>query len=215
MSNSKKSFDEIEYFTDVAKIRHTIARYEKEFGLVDEVVVNNQCCKADPIYNRIEPTGAFGLSFLKGYPDAIFTPYGEVKIDSAKHNSTNYIDKAYLLGALKKAFGLVEVETSLEKYGVAKGARYAITKLPWKEKQKLPATYQRQKGVWDISLQIANLRHLDTICKTVNENLMQNGESEYIIPDSVKKTKLNINQANVNHVVKGAQIAIIGSGNEI
>lgn len=193
METKTKEFNEIEYFSDLAKIRYAIANMEKEHNLVDEVAVDNRYGNVNPIYGRIIADGSIGLAFSAGYPDYIYTPYGQMKIDSAAHNSDNLDDKLNLLMAMKEKFGLVMVEPALGNKPGEIGTRYAITKLPWKASQKLPTKYDRGvKSYLSIHAQASLMRHVDNVQAKVNEMFMQAGQPEFVITDPKKKSKLNI-----------------------
>ena len=193
MEIKTNNFNEIEYFSDLAKIRYAIANVEKEHHLVDEVVVDNRYGSVNPIYGRIMADGSIGLAFSAGYPEYIYTPYGEVKIDCAAHDSDNLDDKLNLLMAMKEKFGLVVVEPALSNKPGEIGTRYAITKLPWKANQNFPKKYTRTGRYYQtVHSQISIVRHVDQVQAEVNNIFLQAGQPEFVITAHQKKSKLNI-----------------------
>jgi len=195
-------FDEIEYFADIAKLRYAIANMEKEFGLVDDVIVNYNA--AFPFYGRIAPDGAFGIGFSGDrYPDVLYTPYGEIKIDSAAHDSQRVWAKHQLFHSMKQTFGLVLTEPSLGDKPNEIGSRYTITRLPWKENLKLPSKYNRTSRHFrfeSIYPQVALLRHVEQIQNQVNRKFLQEGHPELVIMNQQKKSRLAITDNGIDEI---------------
>ena len=195
------TFNEVEYFADVARIRHTIANMEKHYKLVDEAIVDKRYGTVNPMYGKIEADGAFGLAYSGGYPEYIYTPFGQVKIDSAEHESKDYDAKNNLFAELQKVFGLVKVESALGINPGEIGTRYAITKLPWKANQKFPAAYKRAtRYSTGVHSQATILRHLDNVYEIVNERFKVKGQSEFIIEEPKKKSILKAAFQKINAI---------------
>ncbi len=207
MENQKDNqFDEVEYFTDIAKLRYAIANMEKKFGLVDDVQVKYNA--VFPSYGRIAPDGAFGVGFSGDrYPDVLYTPYGEIKINPGVYNNQGVWAKHRLFALMKQKFGLVLTEPSLGDKPNEIGSRYTITKLPWKENQKLPLNYtktSRQFKFESVYPQVAVLRHVEQIQDQVNEKFLQDGHPELVITRPQKKSHLAIanNQIDESIILK-------------
>ena len=202
--NLDKNFNEIEYFSDVARIRYKIAEMEKAYKLVDNVVVDKRYGTVNPMYGKIESDGAFGLAYSGGYPEYIYTPFGQVKIEAAQHDSKDYDAKFALLNDLKQTFGLVKVEPSLGINPGEIGARYAITKLPWKADKEFPAKYKKAtKYSTGVHSQATILRHLDAVYEQVNQRFIKNGQPEFVIQEPKKKSILKATFKTLNAALTG------------
>lgn len=197
-----EKFDEIEYFSDVARIRHALAHIMKKYGMVNEIIIDNQGGNVNPCLGRISKNGAFAVEFFFGMPDAIYTPYGQCRIDSGNHILRDIYAEKALLKELEKNFGLVEVEPlkSTTKFGDI-GPVYTLTKLPWKKGLHFPVTMERtRENGQQLFGEVAEEKHVADIFAAVNEKFQAEGHPEFMIKDVTKdnpkkKCKLNITGA--------------------
>jgi|GEM_PF-3669181 len=144
----QNNFDEVQYFADVAKIRSMIAKLLKKHDMIDKEALI-PTFEVNPYFGRITKNGAFGVEFSYGYPNAIYTPCGKVRIGIPPMNENigNYLDQENFFKDMQKKFGMVMVEPGFKKEFVGEfGPYYAITRLPWKKDEKFPARYERVKG---------------------------------------------------------------------
>lgn len=169
-----KDFNDVEYFSDVAKIRLVIAKLMKKHHLVDEVVMENALNQVDPFYGRIAKTGAFAVEFYCGLPEYIYTPYGKTAIDAGAHHSLDAESKANLFNDLETLFGLKVAKPAFMIDGVDKfGPWCTLTKLPWKANEKFPATFVNATEVED-AMHFASheeAMHVQDVFAQVNQNL--------------------------------------------
>ena len=84
MEKSKNEFNEVEYFTDVARIVYAFSALMKKHNLVKEIVIDNNAEKVNPFYGRIAKNGAYAVEFSRGVPSILYTPYGGISFESAK-----------------------------------------------------------------------------------------------------------------------------------
>lgn len=206
-----KKFNPIEYFTDVAKIRYTMAQMMQVHHIVDDVLVDNSCGKINPYYGRITPNGAFGVEFSHGAPSYLYTPYGRVKIDSAVHHCENLANNELLFKDLSALFGMVKVQSKFYQERVGEfGPWYTITSLPWKKYEKFPTTFKKldmdpeglmdsvmariqQNQPYDDLVDYETEIQIDKIYAAVNERFKKKGHYEFMIFDSQDERKAIIN----------------------
>jgi|GEM_PF-1454113 len=146
-----ENFDEVDYMTDVAKMRHEIRKLLiDKYGVVTpseegKFMGTHKKLNSFPDQtNRIEKNGAFAIEFTRdGTPKSIVTPYGAVTIH--ENYAMSGLDKktaSKILDKLTKQFGLVEIERNSDG-----GSVYSVTKLPWKEPKKSILPWKRNKKV--------------------------------------------------------------------
>lgn len=189
MEKSKNEFNEVEYFTDVARIVYAFSALMKKHNLVKEIVIDNNAEKVNPFYGRIAKNGAYAVEFSRGVPSILYTPYGGISFESAKFCRGDLVNYKQFLHDMDCNFGLVEAQPVVKDRLNQVGPICAITRLPWKEKTKFPAEFE------DISLStdsydygsVEEEQHLVNIYKTVNDQFMQKGHSELIFSQPKSK----------------------------
>ena len=182
MKKSTVELNEVEYFTDVVRIKYAITVLMKKHNLIDEIVVDNRAEKVNSFYGRIVKNGAYAIEFSRGVPSMIYTPFGSVGIESAKFCRGSLTDYKDFLSELDKNFGLVEKEPVVKDRFNQVGPLCAIARLPWKDKNKFPTEFE------DLSLttdsydygSVEEEQHVAEIYRAVNEQFVKKGHSEMV-----------------------------------
>lgn len=203
MEADQTEFDEVEYFTDIAKIRYYIARLMRNHNLIDKINPVNGIL--DAFYVRVDrnPKAVFAVEFLDDtIPGYLYTPYGSLEInpfDAEQLRITSAFlpieDKTRFLSDLRKKLEMVEIQPCIidPVSGVMKQpAIYGITKLPWKENIFNQRYYiqARPKDPRSEAL-VAEAQHVAAIFAKVNEKLKELRHPEVGFSDELpKKQKL-------------------------
>lgn len=205
-----KTFNEVEYLEDVAKLRHEILELVKKFDLVEK---NNQIPEKHksllhgdggfPDGNeRIAKNGGFALgSFDRstGIPKEIYTPFGAVSIlkndmyslMTIKKRPEGFFQKRKYESNIKKfkkslnkMLGLVDMqydaEKHSEKHDVNKWSK-GISKLPWKAVDLPGEIYRADPAVANLYERDERI-YLESVFDAVNAGLCLQGHPECIIP---------------------------------
>ncbi len=181
-------FNEVEYMTDVVRLRYEIRRVMKRYHLLDfeasnENLVNrfaNEVDDAPDFYHRIAKNGALAIRFIGNIPFAILTPYGAIPIFHGENYNFNTESVQHkFLQELQALFGLVETEPKPFLRTMA------VTKLSWKvnantnEPIKLP-----MPSAMYITPDADNHEqaHLYKILNVVNAKLIKSKRAKCILP---------------------------------
>lgn len=98
---------------------------------------------ANPYYNQITDNGGIGLEFYYGLPSKLYTPLGQVEI-TCDFVGTCAGMKELIAEKVLKEYGAVLVDDEKKTTLGIFGPVYAITKLPWQDKE-LPVFEYRKK----------------------------------------------------------------------
>lgn len=189
MSNHDQ-FNEVEYFTDIAKIRYVIASLMRKHNLIEHSQLPNG--ELNSFHMRVQPNkqAVFGVEFIDDLiPDCIYTPYGALEINCRDHFrnlSSAYLtteEKCAFLSELRKTLPMVELqsyEADMRGTRMLQPAIYGITQLPWKKDvifnqpmQESPISFTN-----GIKMATAERQHLAQIFNQVNANLRTTGYPE-------------------------------------
>lgn len=188
--NDSEKLDEVEYFTDVAKIRYVIASLMRKHNLIDRVKLPNG--ELNSFHMRVQPNkqAVFGVEFIDDViPDCIYTPYGALEINCRDHFrnlSSAYLtteEKCAFLSELRKTLPMVELqsyEADMRGTRMLQPAIYGITRLPWKKDvvfnqplQEVPPSFNN-----GIKQQTAERQHVAEVFNQVNVGLQAAGYPE-------------------------------------
>lgn len=185
----QKSFNEVEYFTDIAKIRYVIARLMEKYQLLDQVQPLNIFFNQFSLRTDKNPQATFGLEFDEyQLPEYLYTPYGKLEINSNdRFRNLNAVmvppeGKEQFFQELKNVFRLQIIQPHIsDEYNdkMLQPAIYGITKLPWKEKI-FNQLYQIVPTDADLEGKIdpVERKHLIQILAQVNNKLRKIGHPE-------------------------------------
>ena len=129
--------DEKQYWLDVAKTKEDIFKRMESNGITKTIDVSD----VNPMHCQIEENGGMGLEFYYGLPYKLYTPLGYVTISTTFVGDDN---KDQLRERLVSDYGLVEVIPETKDPSGIFGPVYAVTKLPWSDKE-LPLFVSRSK----------------------------------------------------------------------
>ena len=193
--DAQQDFDKEEYLRDVAKIRYVFIKMLEKYQMIrEEGLEKDAAAEIVPYFGHITPNGAFVVEFSYGYPIAFLTPFGKVKIGIPimTKNVGNYSEQEKLYQEIEARFGMVMVERGFKKQGLGEFGPYcALTRLPWKEKEKFPAVFQRVISTENRSYAAVKAT------KRASEFLMQ--ASEFVTENWVnKKSRCLIGQEKNN-----------------
>ena len=145
--DAQQDFNKEEYLRDIAKIRYVFIEILEKYQMIrKEDLEKDVAAEIVPYFGHIAPNGAFVVEFSYGYPIAFLTPFGKVKIGipTMTKNVGNYSEQEKLYQEIEAKFGMVIVERGFKRQGLGEFGPYcALTRLPWKEKEKFPAVFQR------------------------------------------------------------------------
>ena len=189
MSNNDQ-FDEIEYFTDIAKIRYIIVSLMQKHRLIDRATLPNGALNT--FHMRVQPNqrAVFGVEFLNDIvPDCIYTPYGALEINSfdrfheISYANLTMAEKSAFLSELRKTLSMVELQSyQTDIYGtrMLQPAIYGITRLPWKKGVVFNQPLQEVSLAFKdkIKTQMVEQKHVAEIFNQVNANLQAAGYPE-------------------------------------
>ncbi len=176
-----KRFNEVDYVADLARIRYTIAEMMHKYGLIENIIIDNELRSINPNQGRIAKTGAIGVDFFNGTPHALLTPYGEIMIDADFHRQGNLNMFKKFYQELKITFGLIEIESTKYGDGCETGPKCMITKLPWREKELLSTKYREITSTLNHDQVKEEIVHFDGLQGKANAKLVKNKQAHYVI----------------------------------
>ena len=187
-------FDEVEYLTDITKLRYGVAGILKKHGIVDEIIVNNDVDYLDQSCGRLTKNSALTIDFLDGSPRAIGSIYGEIKPDAAEHRRGSLRLNQACVDEICNTYGLVQIMPVVKDFGIEVGPKYVVTRYPWKADQKIKAKYHEEKTPLTHQQMMANFEKLDELQKRVNLNLIRNNQAHLTVevPERIPITDLEI-----------------------
>lgn len=196
MNGVINQFDEVEYFTDLAKIRYGISQLMYRCEMIDAVNPSNG--DLNSFYRRINKNqkAAFYLEFMNDViPYCLYTPYGAMEINPFDENKLK-LSYSYLTDEEKNGFmrmlkeklqlklvqpAIIDSETGI----VRQPAIYAITKLPWKETDFTERSYEQACPTKMTAAELsAEKAHCAEIYQQVNARLQAAGLPEVAFSDA-------------------------------
>ena len=174
-----KEFNDVEYFSDIAKIRLAINKLMKKHNLINEIVMDKALNQVNPFYGRITKNGAFAVEFYCGVPKYLYTPFGKTAIDTGVQCSLNVENMENLFKDLENLFGLKVTLPACKIDGVDKfGPWCTLTKLPWKADEKFPGTFVNATETEDVMCFASGeeTMHVNEVLSQVNQNFKKQME---------------------------------------
>lgn len=197
-------FDKVEHLSDVAKLRHEIINDLKKHKMIREEIIEDFTSEINPCIGRLEQTGAIGVEFSYGYPCAIYSAYGKVRlgIPAMSENWGNYGEQNILFNEMATKYGLHMVKPAFKKHSHEFGPYYAVSRLPWKQNEKLPQMFtyvSSLNNTYEIKKAENNRAHADEILLQASQLLVKPNANAKKKKCTIEKGQNRFDQFELNY----------------